>query len=307
MNLMIVAPRIIDYSIRRKGYNYVISNPILACESKSNSKELLVSIITIVKNNQEMIHQTISSVINQNYKNVEYIIIDGGSTDQTLNLIKSNQEKIAYCVSENDEGISDAFNKGISLASGDIIGLINSDDWYEDEVLNKVVKEFTMNDIDIIHGELKRWKVNGEVEISESNENLLHIDSTVNHPTVFARRELYEEIGLFRKDYKYAMDYEWLLRAKKFTNAKFLYINSPLANMRLSGISSQQWKRANKEVLRAKNIYGWNINNYLYFYYKILKGSLATNLSNSKLNWLVTFYRKKFSIVKKELYTNSNR
>jgi glycosyltransferase involved in cell wall biosynthesis len=296
--MMSLVPNLKDYLNQMSMHNFIVSPSFT--DLKSNEKDVLVSIITVAKNSQNTIEKTISSVINQNYKNIEYIIIDGGSTDETLDIIKKYADSISCCISESDKGISDAFNKGICISTGDVIGLINSDDWYEDNAISKVVERFFDEDIDITHGKLIRWKKDGEAEVSESNEKLLKVDSTVNHPTVFVKRKIYEDIGLFRRDFKYAMDYEWLLRAKINENIRFSYIDSCLANMRLTGISSEYWRKANKEVLRAKNIHNKNISNYLYFYYKLIKGVIEKILSDNGFSWIVASYRKNFSVAKKK-------
>ncbi len=114
-----------------------------------------VSIITVVYNGIAHLEQTIQSVLNQTYDNVEYIIIDGGSTDGTVELIKKYEESIAYWVSESDGGIYDAMNKGISNATGEIVGLINADDWYETGTIEKVVETFQNSEVDVVHGSME--------------------------------------------------------------------------------------------------------------------------------------------------------
>ena len=149
---MINLPTIEEYREISDKFNIIERNETKDCSGKS-----LISVITITKNSQDTVEQTILSVINQNCKNVEHIIVDGGSTDNTLDIIAKYKHDISICISESDEGISDAFNKGISICSGDIVAIINSDDWYEPNVFNKVLEEFSRQDVDIIHGKMKRW------------------------------------------------------------------------------------------------------------------------------------------------------
>ena len=294
---MINPPTIEEYREISDKFNIIERN-----KAKNYSGKSLISVITVTKNSQDTVEQTILSVINQNCKNVEHIIVDGGSTDNTLDIIAKYRHDISICISESDEGISDAFNKGIIICNGDIVAIINSDDWYEPNVFNKVLEEFSRQDVDIIHGKMKRWLKNDEYEISESDDRDLITDSTINHPTVFARRTLYERIGLFRLDFKVAMDYEWLLRAKIKADARFFCIDSCLANMRISGISSKRWQKANKEVLLAKNLYSKNIGNYSYYYYKLIKSFIALQISKVGLKGLIKFYRRNFALVRKETF-----
>ena len=292
---MINVPMIKDY--KRTSDKFIV---IPKSKKIDDSNKFLISVITVTKNSQNTIEQTILSVINQACDNVEYIIVDGESTDNTLNIIEKYKSSISMCISEPDKGISDAFNKGVSMSNGDIIAIINSDDWYEEGAFAKILEILDNHDVGVIHGKLKRWFQDDEYEISESDDRNLALDSTINHPTVFAKRSIYEQIGLFSLDFKVAMDYEWLLRAKNKANANFFYIDSCLANMRISGVSSQRWVRANKEVLIAKNLYKWSINNYCYYYYKLLKSFISLQMSTHGLNRVVKFYRRNFALVKKE-------
>lgn len=258
----------------------------------------LVSIITIVRNGVKTLEKTIQSVLNQTYDNIEYIIIDGGSTDGTLNIIKKYDHKISYWISEPDEGISDAFNKGISAASGEIIGVINADDWYENDAVNRVVEHFSETQADIVYGIVQYWDNNKKAELVYANDTLLNRDMTINHPAVFAKRSTYETIGLFRKDFRYAMDYEWLLRAKS-KNMKFSYIENCLANIYYLGISDKYWWRARWEVAKAKEINSPSVLNYLYFLFQILKTTVRGLLDRIGLQAVTNFYHKKVSIIKK--------
>src|SRR5882724_3849250 len=170
----------------------------------------LVSIITIVYNGEEHIEGTIKSVLDQTYPNIEYILIDGGSTDGTIEIINKYRHAIAFFISEKDSGISDAFNKGIRRANGEIIGIINADDWYENDTVAKVVEQ--IGDSDISYGDLRLLK-NGKTDfILKGDHNYLDREMTINHPTVFAKRKCYEQFGLFDIKYKCAMDYDLVLR-----------------------------------------------------------------------------------------------
>jgi len=215
------------------------------------NKNPLFSIITVSFNSVKTIEKTIISVLNQTYKNVEYIIIDGGSTDGTVDIIKKYQDKIKYWVSEPDKGISDAFNKGILASHGYIIGIINSDDWYEENTLETVIKLNEENDADFYVGALKHQDNKGESFILYPNKNyketICFRMPHLNHPSSFIKKSVYEDIGLFNINYKYAMDYDLFLRAY-LKNKKGIFTNQVLSNMLIGGVANINAEKAYKEV-----------------------------------------------------------
>jgi glycosyltransferase involved in cell wall biosynthesis len=261
----------------------------------------LVSIITIVFNGEATLERTILSVLNQSYCNLEYIIVDGGSTDRTLEIIQKYKERISYWISEPDQGVSDAFNRGVTLANGSIIGIINSDDWYEPQAVAKAVNEFHTTDTDIVCGSISYWYSSEEIELFYPDLDNLVVDSTLPHPAVFSKKEVYSIIGLFNLSYLTAMDYEWLLRAK-VNGFKFSSINDCLANMSGGGLSVKFQADATKESLRAKLFYFPEKRSisYLYYYFQITKSILKNVFEKLHLKILIKLYRKKFSVMKKE-------
>lgn len=262
---------------------------------KSEDGKPLVSIITAVYNGKKYLEHTIQSVINQTYSSIEYVIIDGGSTDGTLDIIRKYDNKIACWVSEPDEGISDAFNKGISFSTGDIIGIINSDDWYESDTVEKVIKRYLDCKPDILHGIVRRGD-----ELIVPDEAMLKYEMSINHPATFATRHSYLKIGLFRTDFRYAMDYEWLLRGKG-SDMKFSFINQCIANMRTGGISDRRWKTVLREWLKAQNFHYTDriVFNYLFFIFQVIKGTVGRLFKKIGLHGLVKFYHEQYSRVKK--------
>jgi glycosyltransferase involved in cell wall biosynthesis len=258
----------------------------------------LVSIITIVYNGEQFLEQTILSVLQQTYPSIEYIIIDGGSKDKSTDIIKKYEKHLAFWISEKDKGVSDAFNKGIQKATGEIIGLINADDWYEKETVQRVVN--AIENYDIAYGDLRYWKYEKPEVIFKGDHSYLVNEMTLNHPTVFIKRKIYQQYGLFSLDYKYAMDYELLLRFK-LKKCQFIYIPEPLANMRWEGLSDQQWYRACKEVWVIKNRYmpENKLMNTLYLMKQIASISIGKFLQSIHLHPVVRFYRSRLSPVKK--------
>lgn len=206
---------------------------------KSSEEKPLVTVITVVFNGEQHLEETILSVIKQSYDNVEYIIIDGGSTDGTIDIIRRYQHAIDYWVSEKDNGIYDAMNKGIGLSTGDIIGLINSDDYYIGECISLVVNSFHNSFADVVFGDKifrnEYFKIQKHVSVSQPkslNDFAIH----VVHPTVFVKKKVYLS-ALFDRKYRIAADYDLLLTTFE-KGFKFKKLRSEIAVMRTNGASS---------------------------------------------------------------------
>lgn len=200
-----------------------------------------ISIVTPVYNSEKTLERTILSVINQTLDSeLEYIIIDGGSTDKTLEIIQKYSTRINIVVSERDRGTYDAMNKGISLATGDIVGIINSDDWYNDGALKSVEQVFRNNpEISIVHSPVKNYFAGQYLStfIPGKLENL-PFKFTVAHPSCFVKKEVYDRIGLFDLSYQMAADYDFIFRAYT-TGYKFQDIDTPLASFSLDGTTGK--------------------------------------------------------------------
>ncbi len=258
----------------------------------------LVSIITIVFNGEKHIEDTIKSVIDQTYHNIEFIIIDGGSTDNTVRIIGKYAHAITSFLSEQDEGISDAFNKGLNLAKGEIIGIINADDWYEKNAIAKAVEN--IRDSDVVYGDLRLWKDDKPDFIVTADHAYLENEMSVNHPTVFIKKRCYDQFGHFNRDYKCAMDYDLMLRLK-INNCRFVYIPEVLANMRWEGFSDANWLLGCKETRMIKNNYlpAARSRNQLYFYKHVLGITVPRFLVKIRMGFLVKLYRSRFARIKK--------
>lgn len=211
----------------------------------------LISIVTAVYNGERHIEQTINSVLNQTYNNIEYIIVDGGSNDKTLDIIRQYEDQIDYYTSEPDEGISDAFNKGITLARGEWIGLINADDWYELDSCQIVAK---YNEYDFLFGTVRYWD-DDRSYTDRAKPEIIYEDMRINHPTLFVKRQLYEELGVYDKSLKFAMDYDLVLRLFE-ANKKYINTEKVIANMRTEGISQQFWVKSKTEAKEVKIRHG---------------------------------------------------
>ena len=220
-----------------------------------------VSIITVVLNNAEYIEACILSVINQDYENIEYIVIDGGSKDGTLDVIKRYENKITKVISEPDNGIYDAMNKGIKLATGEIIGILNSDDFYNGNgVLTEIVREFSLKGIDSVFADLVFVDRNNTDKVVRyyKSANFTPLKFAYGwmpaHPTFFLKRIFYEKYGLFKTDYKIASDYELLLRLLGKYKLSYSYLPKVIIKMRTGGISTSNLKSnwtLNMEIIRA--------------------------------------------------------
>lgn len=259
-----------------------------------------VTLVTVVRNGESTLRRTIESVLAQTYRNIEYIIVDGGSTDGTLDIVREYSQRIACWISEEDRGISDAFNKGVALATGSILGFINADDWLEPGVVESVVSKMgDTSERAIVHGMVQYWSEEGRQNLVAGDHTLLDKDMTINHPTVFATAECYRSIGLFRLDFRCAMDYEWLLRAR-LNGIHFTYLPRALVNMQLGGVSDRNWRLAIREVARAKSLHlGKGLTGYAYYLVQLLKGSGRRLLEGIGLDFMTRFYHRHFSLVKK--------
>jgi glycosyltransferase involved in cell wall biosynthesis len=229
-----------------------------------------VSVVTVVRNAVTTLQRAADSVRSQRYPTFEHIVVDGASTDGTVPLLESLDDRFSVWISEADDGISDAFNKGIALARGSVIGLLNGDDWYEPDAIGNALAALERSGADIAYGSMQYWHGSVRSFLVHGDDRALNREMTIGHPAVFVRRDCYERFGLFRLDFRLAMDYEWLLRAK-VGGARFVKVEHCLANMQVGGIGDRNWHRSQREVARARALhlghgrlrerasYGWAI------------------------------------------------
>jgi glycosyltransferase involved in cell wall biosynthesis len=219
----------------------------------------LLSVITINYNNLEGLKKTFDSVFGQTEKQFEYIVIDGGSTDGSVDLIRQDKERIAYWISEPDKGIYDAMNKGIEKASGEYLLFLNSGDLLADrDTLEKALPELGKEDI--VYGNIVTVSVNGAKKYLESFDeagvyNLLM--STIWHPAAFIRKDLFSRCGRYSTELKMASDYEFFIRSILMYGATCRHISQYIAVFDLGGVSNQ---KKNEEEMKAERELAWKLN-----------------------------------------------
>ncbi|GHT75655.1 hypothetical protein AGMMS50262_11610 [Bacteroidia bacterium] len=203
----------------------------------------LISIITVTYNAQDFLEQTMQSVFAQTYSNIEYLIIDGCSQDNTVSIIKKQESKLSYWVSEKDLGVYDAMNKGIRLCKGELIGMINASDYYAPNAVELVVNEYLSNNSDgIFHGNINMLNADGsffKLKKPDTDLSELYKGISLFHPTFFVSKSIYEKQGLYDIRYKIAADFDFALRCY-LAGVHFYYIDNVISNFRLGGLSSNR-------------------------------------------------------------------
>jgi glycosyltransferase involved in cell wall biosynthesis len=225
----------------------------------------LVSIITVCRNSENTIARTIESVRDQTYQNIEYLIIDGLSGDKTLDVAKRYERAFdgrMRVVSEKDNGIYDAMNKGIHLATGKIIGFINSDDWYEPYAVENVVESFRRNGVGVHYGILRILERGEEVMLKAVNSKYLFRE-VVGHPAYFVVSDIYRIHGGFNVAFKVAADYDLMMRLRE-SHVPFFQINNVLANFSQGGRSTTSVLQAMKEWAMIRRNYGYLTNSKMW-------------------------------------------
>ncbi|MDR2410697.1 MAG: glycosyltransferase [Bacteroidales bacterium] len=206
---------------------------------------MTISLITTCYNSGKTVERTIQSVMSQSYNNIEYIVVDGASTDGSVEIIKHYVEGITHFVSESDNGIYEAINKGIRLATGDVIGLLHSDDvFYSRDVLAKIADVFSQSQTDIVYGNgiyvspkhpekiIRNW-ISGEYRKKKIEQGWLPL-----HPTVYVKRKVFDRCGLYDESYKIASDSDMLVRMLYKNSFEIYYLNEYIVRMCMGGIST---------------------------------------------------------------------
>ena len=250
-------------------------------DHKKKIKTLKISIITVSKNSASFINDCLQSVKMQNYDNIEHIIVDGASTDETLSLLESNRDQLKALISEPDKGIYDAMNKGIKIATGDIIGFLNSDDFYSrNDVLSEVASVFIKNPfLDGCYADLiytAQFDTSKHIRYWRSNEFIQGSFSQgwcPPHPTFFVRSSVYKKFGNFNLNYSIASDVELMMRLLEKKKINVSYIPKLWVKMRIGGLSNKSLKniiKVNKEIIYALKSHNLHTNSLIFFIYKII-------------------------------------
>jgi glycosyltransferase involved in cell wall biosynthesis len=240
-----------------------------------------ITIITVCYNSALTIEKTILSVASQTFKNIEYIVVDGNSKDNTLNIIKKHERLVSKWISEPDKGLYDAMNKGITIATGDLIGIMNSDDTFKsDTVISDIVAFHTNNDIDASVGDIVQHKTDGSVIRRYSAYNWspdkLKIGYMPPHPSIFFKKELFLKYGYYDLGFKIGADYELITRFFLKNKISWKYSGIITTAMLVGGLSSsgaQSYKRITKEIQKALTMNGISFSPFkinMRFFWKII-------------------------------------
>jgi glycosyltransferase involved in cell wall biosynthesis len=252
-----------------------------------------ISVITVCYNSVKTIRDTIESVIGQTYSDIEYIIVDGGSTDGTVAIISSYGTKISRFISEPDRGIYDAMNKGLKLSTGDVAGILNADDFFNtDTIIAKIATEFSNNDIDALYGDvefIKSDKIGKIVRYYSSkkfNTERFRYGFMPAHPSFYVKREYYEKFGYYKVDYKIGADFDLLIRFLYINKLKYKYLEMPFVTMRTGGASNKTLKSIftlNREIVRSCRENGISTNYFnIYSKYFIKQFEFMNNSVSKK-------------------------
>jgi len=228
----------------------------------SNSLKPKVSVITVCFNSESTIRDTLVSVLSQSYGNIEHVIVDGGSSDGTMDIVAEYRDSLGPVISEPDKGLYDAMNKGVELASGEIIGILNSDDFYEsDDVVEAIVSSFQEDaSLDIVFGDVvfvqpeNLGLVSRYYRAGHFRPWKLRFGWMPPHPATFVRRSVYEEHGKYRLDMKISADFEMFVRWLGKAKLNYRWLNRVVVRMRAGGVSTDGLKSSlvlNREIVRA--------------------------------------------------------
>lgn len=274
--------RLADYS------NAAVRNgrTVHGAEVQSAHRTPLLTVITVAMNSAKTLRRTVESVLAQSYPNIEYVLIDGGSTDSTLEIIHEYAERLSYWHTGRDRGIGDAFNLGIAASSGEVLCLVNSDDWMGPEQAEVAMAGLAKSRAGFVFGNVRLYAEDGR-QIAEMHGDARYRESIragmprVNHPSIAVRRSVYEMVGLFSPRLRIAMDYDWLLRAE-LMGVHGEYLPELVAHMQSGGACYVNWVGGLREVRDAAIKHGMNPGSvYGRYLWRLVRGHLRELLRSS--------------------------
>ncbi len=255
---------------------------------QSSNTNPLVTIITVVYNGEKHINQCIKSVLAQSYQNIEYLIIDGLSTDGTLAIIKKYESKITKVVSEKDTGIYNAMNKGLALAKGEIVAILNADDYYYPTTIQMVVKHFNHTKTDVVYGNINKLRtIQGKMYFKKltPNINLMEQTMPIFHPATFVKKQVYDTIGGFNEKYQLSADYDFIYKVYK-ANFKFNYLPETLTVFRIGGASNTNCKSYEEGYQILKSYHSPHTKDMK----KLITKCKKKNLARKIVNFFITLF-----------------
>jgi glycosyltransferase involved in cell wall biosynthesis len=253
-------PSFKDYAERKTTRHWQFGNRRKSARKHPVGSKL-VTVITVAFNSANTIERTMDSIAAQTYPCIEYLVVDGGSTDGTVTILNTRREDMDAWISEPDRGISDAFNKGIAMAGGEYIALVNSDDWLESSHVATAVEALQRTGADFVYGDLVLHPSNSQSAYMLAGDrdyvdHLPHTMPQINHPSVVCRRTVYERYGLFDTTLTAAMDFEWLVRGHQ-QHIVGVYVPDMRSHMSMEGVSHRNFMRGLKEVRDVSIRYGY--------------------------------------------------
>lgn len=239
---------------------------------------MLFTIVTVCFNSEKTIERTIQSVLHQTCQDYEYIIVDGASTDGTMDIVRRYeplfQGKMRW-ISEPDRGIYDAMNKGITKASGELIGIVNSDDYYEVDALEKIERLYDGYDYSIIYGSVRAVENGKETCVYIKNHEFIEKDM-ITHPSCFISKKLYDKFGMYSLEYPYSADYEFMLRIRKEKQIKYYKTYDIITNFTSGGVSDT--RKGYRDTMKL--LYHYQLIDKWRYYYEMIKIWFAMSINS---------------------------
>ena len=269
--------------VKYSQYVELFNQKVISSPSKRQKEELekpIISIIITVLNNALQLEQTIQSVINQSYQEFEYVIKDGGSTDGFEDIIQKYSGHIDIIESFPDKGIFSGMDDGIKLSNGEYFAFLNSDDiFYSENVLQTYIENIKESNSDAYYANIFRRNENGKVILRRGSVKNLYRESSINHPTLYLKREWYDKVGGFDMGLKYAADGDLTIKLLK-AGCRLSYIDRSMVLFRVGGASTFSWSLIKEDMICRYRYGTFNIKGYIYILLRTLKYLIVVNLKN---------------------------